>query len=55
MTSALLIASGLGLSAWGVWTATTRARPVSLAGSIIAAAGLAVAFAGMLRWTGALH
>jgi len=46
---ALAIASGLAISAWGVWTATTRPRPVSLAGALAAAGGLALAFLGALR------
>jgi hypothetical protein len=49
----LLIGVGLASSAWGIWTATTRARPASLAGSIIAAVGLALAFAGAVLLLGA--
>ena len=46
---ALAIVSGLAISAWGVWTATTRPRPVSLAGALAAAGGLVLAFLGALR------
>jgi hypothetical protein len=46
---ALAIASGLVISAWGVFTAVTRARPISLAGGLAAAAGLVLAFLGALR------
>jgi hypothetical protein len=46
---ALAIASGVAISAWGVRCATTQPRPISLAGSIIAAAGLALAFLGAFK------
>lgn len=49
MIGALLIVLGSGISALGVWAATTRPRPVSLAGAIAAAAGLALAFLGAFR------
>jgi hypothetical protein len=43
----LAIVVGVGISVWGVRCATTRPRPISLAGSLAAAAGLALAFLGV--------
>ena len=49
MLGALAIASGIAISAWGVRCATMRPRPSSLAGSLAAAAGLALAFLGAFK------
>jgi hypothetical protein len=47
--AALVVPCGLALAAWGVWAATTRPRPVSLAAAVLAAGGLALALVAALR------
>jgi hypothetical protein len=49
MLGALAILTGLAATAWGLRTITTRPRPTSLAGSLIAATGLALAFIGLFK------
>jgi hypothetical protein len=43
-----MIASGLGLTGWGVRAALTRPRPISLAASALAAVGLGLALFGVV-------
>ena len=49
MLGGLFIALGLAISVWGVRTVVKRPRPASLAGSVVGAAGLALAFLGALK------